>query len=136
MYYNDVNSLFHVENIFEALTKKMIEMSHAERELKEVEVEIKALRARKYELLDKEELTRGEEEELKDIPGRLEKLEADKKFWQEIIEKRILYIADYRRSKCYDRKCGNGYRNSSGQRAPIPSSNIPELYQFYRSRQY
>jgi cell shape-determining protein MreC len=53
MYYNDVNSLFHVENIFEALTKKMIEMSHAERELKEVEVEIKALRAKLLKLKKK-----------------------------------------------------------------------------------
>jgi hypothetical protein len=132
MYYNDVNSLFHVENIFEALTKKMIEMSHAERELKEVEVEIKALRARKYELLKIKTRDEAEEEELKDI----KKLEADKERWFKLLEKRILYIADYRRSKCYDRKCGNGYRNSSGQRAPIPSSNIPELYQFYRSRQY
>ena len=63
-------------------------MSHAERNLEEVKKEIKEKEKRKYELLDKEVLTKREEEELKDIRN----LEADKKFWMDRIPKGILLL--------------------------------------------
>ena len=81
-------------------------MSHSSEdrnELKLVEEKIEKL----YELLDKEKevLTKREEYELKNFDSLMAKLEAKEKYWQGIIEKRIIYVADYRRSKGYHRKC-------------------------------
>ena len=73
-------------------------MSHSSEdrnELKLVEEKIEKL----YELLDKEKevLTKREEYELKNFDSLMADLKADKKYWQGIIEKRIIYVADYRR---------------------------------------
>ena len=54
--------------------------------LQQVEEKIEKL----YELLNKQGLTKREEYELKNFDEELRKLEADKKFWQGIIEKGIL----------------------------------------------
>ena len=75
--------------------------SHAEKELKLVEEKLEKLKARRDLLLDKEIKLPSEIAFLEDF----KKLEADKKFWQGIIEKGIIYVADYRRSKGYHRKC-------------------------------
>jgi hypothetical protein len=64
--------------------------SHAERKLEEVEEKIEKLKARNYELLEKEILTKREEYELKNFEEELNKLEADKERWLRIIEKSIL----------------------------------------------
>jgi hypothetical protein len=68
-------------------------MSHSSedrKELKLVERDIKELEARRYELLDKQELTKREEQELKDFPEKLKRLEAKEKYWQDRIPPGIL----------------------------------------------
>src|SRR6476661_7472949 len=77
------------------------QMSHAEKKLEQVEKDIKELKPKRDLLLDKEIKLPSEIAFLDDF----KKLESDKKYWQGIIEKSIIYVADYRRSKGYDRKC-------------------------------
>ena len=62
--------------------------SHAERELKLVEEKIEKLNAKLLELKKKkrrEGLSSDEEVDLEELDEGLKKLEADKKYWQEII---------------------------------------------------
>jgi len=64
-------------------------MSHIS-ELKLVENEIKVLKARHLELLEKATLTKREEFEMKEFEKELAELKAKEKFWQGIIDKSIL----------------------------------------------
>ena len=69
-------------------------MSHAERKLEEVEEKIEKLKANLLKLKKKEKregLSSDEQVDLEEFDKELEKLEADKKYWQRIIEKRIVY---------------------------------------------
>ena len=65
-------------------------MSHAERKLEEVEEKIEKLKANLLKLKKKEKregLSSDEQVDLEEFDKELEKLEADKKYWQDRIPK-------------------------------------------------
>ena len=63
--------------------------SHAEEKLELVENEIKVLKARRYELLDKEIKQPSEIVLLKDFKEELAELKAKEKYWQDRIPKGV-----------------------------------------------
>ena len=64
--------------------------SHAEKELKLVEKDIKALKARRELLEDKkEQLEKSELRFLREFDEELKKLEAKEEYWQEIIRESL-----------------------------------------------
>ena len=75
---------------FVAPLSKIKMPSHAENELKLVEKEIKALKSKLSKLKKKEKregLSSDEQVDLEEFDKELEKLEADKKYWQDRIPK-------------------------------------------------